>query len=86
MVVAARGRLIGLLADAVQQVIHLDLDRIQPPPDDVLTVQSDYIRGVYHLDDNLVLLLDVERALVVREGPEESRSSSAASSAAASST
>jgi purine-binding chemotaxis protein CheW len=70
IVVAARGRLIGLLVDAVQQVIHLDLDQIQPPPGDVMTIQSDYISGVYHFDDRLVLLLNVERALVV-QGTEE---------------
>ena len=80
IVVAARGRLIGLLADAVQQVIHLDLDRIQPPPDDVLTVQSDYIRGVYHLEDHLVLLLDIERALVVRDAPDASHTAAASPS------
>ena len=70
IVVASRNRLIGLLADAVHQVVHLDLDRIQPPPEDVMTSQSDYISGVYHLEDHLVLLLDVDRALVVR-GAEE---------------
>lgn len=70
IVVAARGRLIGLLVDAVQQVVHLDLDQIQPPPEDAMTVQSDYISGVYHLDDHLVLLLNVERALIIRGGEE----------------
>lgn len=80
IVVAARGRLIGLLVDAVEQVVHLDLDQVHPPPDDVMTMQSDYISGVYHLDDHLVLLLNVERALVVR-GAEELADASANTSA-----
>lgn len=67
IVVASRGRLLGLLVDAVHQVVHLDLDRIQSPPEDVMTVQSDYIRGVYHFDDDLLLLLDVDKALIIRE-------------------
>ena len=69
IVVGSRRRLLGLLADSVHQVVHLDLNRVQPPPDDVMTVQSDYISGVYHLDERLILLLDVDRAMVVKNLP-----------------
>lgn len=65
--VGSRGRVIGLLVDSVQQVTHLDMNLIQRPPDDVLTVQGDYIAGVYHQGDSLILLLDVDRALIVRD-------------------
>lgn len=65
--VASRGRILGLLVDAVHQVVHLDLNKVQPPPEDVMTVQSDYILGVYHQEDSLILLLDVDRALVLRD-------------------
>ncbi|MEM8932592.1 MAG: chemotaxis protein CheW, partial [Acidobacteriota bacterium] len=65
--VSSRGRVLGLLVDAVLQVVHLDLDQVQPPPDDVMTVQSDYIRGVYDREDGLILLLDIDRALIIRE-------------------
>ncbi|MEE8523529.1 MAG: chemotaxis protein CheW, partial [Thermoanaerobaculia bacterium] len=68
LVVRSRGRLFGLLVDAVHQVAHLDLNLAQPPPEDVMTLQSDYISGVYHLEEQLVLLLDVERALLIRDG------------------
>lgn len=65
--VASHGRVLGLLVDAVYQVTRIDVDRIQPPPEDVMTMQSDYILGVYHQNDRLILLLDVDRALVVRD-------------------
>lgn len=65
--VGSRGRVIGLLVDAVHQVMHIDLNQIQRPPDDVLTIQSDYIAGVYHHGESLILLLDVDRALIVRD-------------------
>ena len=65
--VGSRGRAIGLLVDAVHQVMHLDLNLIQRPPEDVLTTQSDYIAGVYHHGESLILLLDVDRALIVRD-------------------
>ena len=68
IVVSSRGRLLGLLVDAVHQVIHIDLEQVQPPPDDVMTVQSDYLSGVYHQDDQLILLLDIDRALII-QGP-----------------
>ncbi len=71
IVVASRKRLLGLLVDAVQQVVHLDLNQVQPPPEDVMTLQSDYISGVYHLADKLVLLLNVDRALIVRDDPRD---------------
>ncbi|MEM1177699.1 MAG: chemotaxis protein CheW [Acidobacteriota bacterium] len=65
--VSSRGRLIGLLVDAVHQVVHLDLYKVQPPPDDVMTLQSDYIEGVYGEGDDLILLLDIDKALIIRE-------------------
>ncbi len=67
IVVSSRGRLLGLLVDAVHQVLHIDLEQVQPPPDDVMTVQSDYLSGVYHQDDQLILLLDIDRALIIQD-------------------
>ncbi len=67
IVVSSRGRLLGLLVDSVHQVLHIDIERVQPPPDDVMTVQSDYLCGVYHQGDQLILLLDIERALIIHE-------------------
>lgn len=77
IIVASRGRLIGLLVDQVHQVMHLDLNLVQQPPDDVMTFQSDYISGVYHLGEELLLLLDIDRALTLRE-PSEAQISGAA--------
>ena len=67
LVVASRGRSLGLLVDAVQQVERIQRDAVQPPPPDVMTAQSDYIVGVTDLGTRLVILLDVDRILIVRE-------------------
>jgi len=69
IVVGSRGRLLGLLVDAVHQVVHFDPSNVQEPPEDVMTVQSDYISGVYHWGEELILLLDVDRVLIIREAP-----------------
>ncbi len=82
IVVSSRGRLLGLLVDAVDQVIHIDLEKAQPPPDDVMTVQSDYISGVYHLEDQLILLLDIDRALVIHDAPHVDMADTAAQGSA----
>ncbi len=82
IVVSSRGRLLGLLVDAVHQVIHIDLQQVQPPPDDVMTVQSDYLRGVYHLDDQLILLLDLDRALIIQDAMPGAAGAAAAEQAA----
>ena len=68
IVVGSRGRLLGLLVDVVHQVLHIDLNQVQAPPEDVMTAQSDYVLGVYHHGDQLVLLFDVDRAMVIK-GP-----------------
>lgn len=67
LVVSSQGRLMGLLVDAVQQVVRIGRSGIQPPPPDVMTTQSDYILGVYHLQETLVILLDVDRVLFIKE-------------------
>ncbi len=67
LVVGSKGRLIGLLVDRVHQVMQLDRNRVQAPPDDVMTSRSDFVTAVYHLADRLILMLDVDRVLVIRE-------------------
>jgi purine-binding chemotaxis protein CheW len=68
MVVHSRGRLIGLLVDAVEQVTQIDRLVVEAVPDDVMTDQSYYLLGVYHLeDDEMVILLDADKVLQVRD-------------------
>ena len=71
MVVHSRGRLIGLLVDAVEQVTQIDRLAVEPVPDDVMTEQSYYLLGVYHLDEReMVILLDADKVLQVRQAPQ----------------
>jgi len=67
LVVSAHKHLMGLLVDSVQQVVRISPGKIQPPPPDVMTEKSDYIQGVYHLQESIVILLDVERMLIIRD-------------------
>jgi len=65
LVATSRGRLLGLLVDAVEQVERIDRNAVQPPPPDVMTAQSDYIVGVSQNGDRLVVLLDVDLVLLI---------------------
>ncbi len=67
LIASLRGRVLGLLVDSVEQVARVDRNLVAPPPDDVMTAQSDYILGVYERDDGLVILLDSETILLIPE-------------------
>jgi purine-binding chemotaxis protein CheW len=58
---------IGLLVDAVLQVAKVPLDTVAPPPDEVLSPQADYISGVARWSSRLIILLELEKALLPQE-------------------
>ena len=65
LITSSHGRLMGLLVDTAQQVVRIDMNAVEPPPPDVMTAQSEYIIGVYRHMETLLILLDVERALLI---------------------
>jgi purine-binding chemotaxis protein CheW len=69
LVVDSRDRAIGLLVDGARQVVKLLPSAIVPPPADVTTERTDFIRGVCHLGEELVIALDVDRVLLVHDDP-----------------
>mgnify|MGYP005839027493 FL=1 len=59
--------LVGLIVDAVEEVLNIPSDVIEPPPDLVTTVDSAYLRGIAKLEERLVILLDLDRVLSTTE-------------------
>ena len=74
LITETRQRFLGLLVSSVEHVLQLDRNRIEPAPADVMTDQSDYIIGVYHQDDTLLILLDVEEVLLIPDSLEAANS------------
>jgi purine-binding chemotaxis protein CheW len=70
VVVSSRERSIGLLVDSARQVVRLLPSAVQAPPADVLTEHSDFLLGVYHFGESLIILLDVDQVLWISEGLE----------------
>ena len=70
VVVSSRERSIGLLVDSARQVVRVLPSAVQAPPADILTEHSDFLIGVYHLGESLIILLDVDQVLWISDGLE----------------
>jgi purine-binding chemotaxis protein CheW len=58
----------GFIVDAVAKVITVPAARIAPPPDIVMAgVQSQYISGVSHMDEGILIILDFRKILSMEE-------------------
>jgi purine-binding chemotaxis protein CheW len=58
---------VGVMADAVHQVIDPGSGEVQPPPSFGPRVRVDQIQGMVLIDSKFVLLLDVDRVLTWSE-------------------
>jgi purine-binding chemotaxis protein CheW len=56
---------LGLLVDAVSEVIEIPADRIEPPPQFGGGVRRDFIRGMGRVEERFVILLEPDKAFDV---------------------
>jgi len=70
VVVKIRERLLGLLVDGASQVLKVPVSTIEPPPEEVVEIDANYIRGVAKLEKRLIILMDLQKILAseAREG------------------
>ncbi|MEI8171078.1 MAG: chemotaxis protein CheW [Rhodoferax sp.] len=54
---------LGLMVDAVSEVIDISKSQIEPPPQFGTTIQRDFIQGLGKVNGEFVVILDPERAL-----------------------
>lgn len=59
MVMNVRGKTIGIIVDAVSEVLRISKDQIAPPPT-VSSLGREYLTGLAKLEKRLLILLDVE--------------------------
>jgi purine-binding chemotaxis protein CheW len=55
------GHVIGMVVDAVSEVLRIPRSTIEPPPEIVTGVDSEYISGVVKLDEKLLIFLDISK-------------------------
>jgi purine-binding chemotaxis protein CheW len=58
---------LGVLADAVNEVLDLPADAVEPPPAFGTGIHLDYLTGVGKVGKSFVLLLDVDRVVSASE-------------------
>ena len=63
VVVTFEDRLLGLLVDSAQQVLKVPISSIEAAPEEVVEIDSNYIRGVAKLEDRLIILIDLGTVL-----------------------
>ena len=63
MVSRIDGRIVGLVVDAVSQVMKIDPKQIQDPPETIASVTSDYITGIAKISEQMIICLDLQRIL-----------------------
>ena len=61
MVLQACGKTIGIVVDAVSEVLRVKQEQIAPPPPTVAGLGRDYLSGLVKLDKQLLILLDIDK-------------------------
>ena len=56
-------KMVGLLVDAVSDVLHVAQDAMRPAPDFGAAVDTQFINGVFQSRDRLAVALDLEKLL-----------------------
>ena len=63
MVVNVAGKTIGIIVDAVREVLRISHDQIAPPPATVAGLGHEYLTGLVKLSNRLLILLDIDKIL-----------------------
>lgn len=67
VICALSGKTIGLLVDEVTEVKRFGRKEIAPSPQFIQGAQADYFLGVARRDDDLIMLIDLEKVLSSEE-------------------
>ncbi len=58
---------LGMLADAVDEVVELEPDQIEPPPRLGMQIDTEFIRGMGKKDERFIIILDIDRVFSSEE-------------------
>ena len=67
VVVVMDGLKVGLVVDAVSEVMSVQDETVEPPPPMVASVDTAFITGIAKTGDRLVILLDICKVLSLQE-------------------
>lgn len=69
MVMNLAGKTIGIVVDAVSEVLRIAKEHVAPPPATVSGVGREYLTGLAKLDQRLLILLDIDHLLADISAP-----------------
>ncbi len=67
IVVNVEGKTIGMVVDAVNEVLRINVDQVEPPPSSIAGIDHTYIRGLVKFEEKLLILLNIENILSADE-------------------
>lgn len=67
MVVNVAGKTIGIIVDAVSEVLRISQEDTAPPPPTVAGLGREYLTGLVKLENRLLILLDIDQILTDEE-------------------
>lgn len=67
VVLEVAGRTLGLLVDREARVVKIKRSQIEAPPEEIISTRTDYVRAVAKQPGGLLILLDPEKTLIVKE-------------------
>lgn len=67
VVVEMNGVAVGLVVDAVSEVLRISSETVEPPSSLLAGVDTAFIKGIAKVAERLVILLDLSRVLSLRE-------------------
>jgi purine-binding chemotaxis protein CheW len=69
VVVEIAGEDVGMIVDAVTEVLRVSAERVQPPSSVVTTADTRVVEGIVNLDDRLIILVDRDTLLCSEDQP-----------------
>jgi len=62
-----KDRIMGVVVDAVSEVYHIAENDLKDPPDLGYAINMDYMRGMATVDDKMVIILDIDQLMSLKE-------------------
>ncbi|HYW80018.1 MAG TPA: chemotaxis protein CheW [Thermoguttaceae bacterium] len=63
MVINVGTKTVGIIVDGVDEVLRISHDQIAPAPPTIASLGNEYLNGLVKLDDQLLILLDIDKIL-----------------------
>lgn len=57
------GGVMGLIVDAVSDVLYIPSETVSAAPSFGVRINTDFIKGIARVDDNLVIIIDIDKVL-----------------------